>query len=378
MATFPSNRDKNKNTGGRRQMKHVPQLDGLRAIAVLLVLLTHLWGYPPGYDLLNRVAAAGWMGVDLFFVLSGYLITRILWGTRDDQRYFLNFYMRRALRIFPIYYVLLAVVFIALPMFKPLPAELANEGWMYWLYLGNFALAVGGWQLFLVDITWSLSVEEQFYLAWPALIRRLTPESMMQFCVVVIGLSPFLRILFWDDEHWMWIHMLTPLRADAFAVGGLIAIMQLQNIKFPARAVFAVCAPMVAALVLTGNFKRESMLVGTIGYSLTAVTAGAAVVLATQTRALAAQPLTYIGKVSYGVYLYHPLCLMVMSSVLAMVGVKSKTLVGSFTSLIVTSATAVAAASASFYLVETRLLALKRFFASGSEGRPEPGATTSR
>lgn len=357
-------------------MKHIPQLDGLRAVAILLVLITHLWGYPPGYDLLNRIAAAGWIGVDLFFVLSGYLITRILWGTREDLRYYVNFYVRRALRIFPIYFVLLALVFIALPMVRPLPTELADHGWMYWLYLGNFALAAGGWQLFLIDITWSLSVEEQFYLIWPAVIRRLTPERMMQWCIAIIAISPLLRILFWKDGHWMWIHMLTPFRADAFAVGGLIAVMQVQNIKFPARAIFAVCAPMLAGLVIAGHFKRDSMLVGTIGYTLTAITAGAAVVLATQVRLLSARPLTYVGKVSYGVYLYHPLCLMVMSSVLAIVGVNSKTLPGAMTSMLVTSAAAVAAATVSFYVLESRLLSLKRYFESGREAQSEQAITT--
>ena len=77
---------------------------------MLLVLWTHFWGYSAGNLLINRFAAAGWIGVDLFFVLSGFLITRILWDSRDGPRYYLNFYARRALRIFPVYYLLLAAV----------------------------------------------------------------------------------------------------------------------------------------------------------------------------------------------------------------------------------------------------------------------------
>src|SRR5690349_15200133 len=98
-----------------------PELDGLRTLAVGLVVLTHAWGYPEGFAGLNRFAAAGWIGVVLFFVLSGFLITGILYRTRTAPRYFQNFYARRSLRIFPAYALLLLTVMVVLPHFSTSP-----------------------------------------------------------------------------------------------------------------------------------------------------------------------------------------------------------------------------------------------------------------
>jgi peptidoglycan/LPS O-acetylase OafA/YrhL len=345
---------------------HVPQLDGLRAIAVLLVLWTHFWGYSAGHPLINRFAAAGWIGVDLFFVLSGFLITRILWDSRDRPRYYLNFYARRALRIFPVYYLLLAGVFGLLPMVSTLPATLSEDAWLYAVYLGNFALAAGGWQLFLVDITWSLAVEEQFYLLWPAWVRRLTVRAMVISCTAIIVVTPCLRLALWDPDRWMWLHMMMPLRADAFAVGALIAVLLRQGIELPARTVMAAGLPLLLILIGSGAFRRESMLVGTFGYTLTALVSGAAVVLALRSRLLATKPLLHIGKVSYGMYLLHPIVLVLVSGLLAATGLGGETTAGMILRLGLLTAVTVAAATVSFWLIESRLLALKRHF----EGAP--------
>jgi peptidoglycan/LPS O-acetylase OafA/YrhL len=351
---------------------HVPQLDGLRAIAVLLVLWTHFWGYSAGHPLINRFAAAGWIGVDLFFVLSGYLITSILWESRDKPRYYLNFYARRALRIFPIYFLLLACVFGLLPLVSTLPARLSEDAWLYALYLGNFALAAGGWQLFLVDITWSLAVEEQFYLLWPAWVRRLTVRAMVISCVAIIIATPCLRFALWDPDRWMWLHMMMPLRADAFAVGALIAVLLRQGIELPARAVMTACAPILVLLIGMGEFRRESMLVGTIGYTLTALVSGAALLLALRSRALATKPLMHVGKVSYGMYLLHPIVLVLVSSGLAAAGLDATGTAGMILQLVILTGATVAVATASFWLLESRLLALKRFFEGVPPVLPPP------
>jgi peptidoglycan/LPS O-acetylase OafA/YrhL len=356
--------------------KHIPQLDGLRAIAVLLVLLTHFWTYPEGYTFLNRFAAAGWIGVDLFFVLSGFLITGILWDTRGHPGYYRNFFARRALRIFPPYYMVLVLVFVVLPLLSTLPEQLESDWWMYFLYLGNFALAAGGWQLFLIDITWSLSIEEQFYLVWPWLVRWFSLRRMIAICLTLIVVTPLVRALLWNDSNWMWLHMLTPLRADSFAVGALAALGLRQGWNIPALRIFVVGGVALAALIASGQFARDSMIAGTFGYSLTAITAGAALLAAMRSRWLSFSPLRYIGKVSYGVYLYHPICLMVMSTVLAKTVPKISPLADSLVQLVATSLLAVGVASVSYYLVEVRFLRLKRHFESAAPAKSAPATQT--
>jgi peptidoglycan/LPS O-acetylase OafA/YrhL len=349
--------------------EHRPQLDGLRAIAILLVLVTHFWSYPAGHTIVNRFAAAGWTGVDLFFVLSGYLITLILWDTREQPGYFRNFYARRALRIFPIYYLLLAFVFILLPTVSRLPPQLVSDGWMYALYLANIALASSGWVLFLIDITWSLSVEEQFYLIWPFIVKRVSYRQMVAVCIATIVIAPLLRYYLWAPDRWMWLHMMMPLRADAFAFGGLVALLSARGVKLPARSVLLLTSCVLAYFIATGEFRRESMLVGTFGYSLTAMCAAAAVLCAVRGSVLGWRPLTYVGKVSYGMYLYHPICLMIASTVLARLGFTAAGIGGGVMQLVILTAITLLAASISFWLIEARLLRLKRHFET-----PRPAA----
>jgi peptidoglycan/LPS O-acetylase OafA/YrhL len=339
--------------------KHIAELDGVRAVAIGLVLLTHFWWYPQTAGLFNAFAAFGWVGVDLFFVLSGFLITGILRDTRADPKHVRNFYARRALRILPLYYLLLTIVLVVLPMIKEMPAEVMADRWMYWLHLGNFALA-DGWQLFLLDITWSLSLEEQFYLIWPALIYRLSNRKVLAVCLTLILVMPLVRIVLWESLGWSWLHMV--FRADSFAVGGLLAIAMREGINVkPWRYAGLMWIP-ILALVFTKNFARDSMLVNTVGYSMTALACGGLILIALHSRVFAAAPARYVGKVSYGMYIYHPLCLVAASLVLGesrgwmqFVGVIVLTLL---------------VATASFYLYERPILWLKRYFEArgGSAG----------
>jgi peptidoglycan/LPS O-acetylase OafA/YrhL len=131
--------------------RHIPALDGLRALAILPVLVTHLWNYPASTPVINRLAAAGWAGVDLFFVLSGFLITRVLFAARERPDYYRSFYVRRVRRIAPAYYAMLAVVFIALPLVSHSAGlTQARQDWLWYVtYLSNLRLAETGWQVFL-------------------------------------------------------------------------------------------------------------------------------------------------------------------------------------------------------------------------------------
>src|SRR5579863_9160491 len=208
--------------------RHVRAYDGLRGIAIVLVLLRHLGEDLPARRLGGVVDAAlnaGWLGVDVFFVLSGFLITGILLDARGDEAqpsegYFLRFYARRALRIFPLYYLFLAVtIFIARP---PMP----HGTWWYWSYTSNVLIARHGWPegLWETGHLWSLAVEEQFYLVWPAIIAWTPRRRLPVLCVAIIVGAIAVRIALIHQGAALGAYVLTPARADTLAVGAALAI----------------------------------------------------------------------------------------------------------------------------------------------------------
>lgn len=175
--------------------KWLPPLDGLRGVAIIMVILYH------SADSLARggwiqsavrwVFEFGWTGVDLFFVLSGFLITGILLDTRRADNYFSAFYMRRILRIFPAYYVSLAVLFWVAPRFLDIP-EVKYKLW-YFVYAQNWMGFYVGPDQHSVAHFWSLGVEEQFYLFWPLIVYAVSPRRILNFAVGGILLSMALR-----------------------------------------------------------------------------------------------------------------------------------------------------------------------------------------
>src|SRR5579862_7894518 len=149
---------------------HYPALDGLRGVAILSVMVEHL---AP-----RLLAGGGWVGVDLFFVLSGFLITGVLLDGKDDPHRGRTFYVRRALRIFPLYYATLALITFG-PLAKALALGLSAQtlGW-YWIYGTNWQIALGMAHIGgPIAYFWSLAVEEQFYLIWPLIIWHTQPKT---------------------------------------------------------------------------------------------------------------------------------------------------------------------------------------------------------
>src|SRR5262249_33425960 len=201
--------------------RHVRAFDGLRGIAILLVLLRHVGEDLPGRRLGGLVDAAlnaGWLGVDVFFVLSGFLITGILLDARGDEAqptpgYFRRFYARRALRIFPIYYLFLVIT-------RP------SGMWWYVSYASNVLIARHGWPDGLLETghPWSLAVEEQFYLVWPAIIAWTPRRWLAGLCVAVIGAAIAMRVLLIHQGAALAAYVLTPARADTLAIGATLAI----------------------------------------------------------------------------------------------------------------------------------------------------------
>src|SRR5580704_3038698 len=196
-------------------MKKIPQLDAVRGIAVLLVLLHNTGQYPSLH--LHLISDNGWMGVDLFFVLSGLLITGILLDTKKSENYFKNFYARRCLRIWPLYYSALLFMFVIVPLIRPSEAHAIFEArsapwWSYPLFIQNFLVAIPTAATGLLGVTWSLAVEEQFYLVWPLVVRFFSARQLRNIAITVICFSPVLR--FYASVHGVNIYSNTLCRLD--------------------------------------------------------------------------------------------------------------------------------------------------------------------
>jgi peptidoglycan/LPS O-acetylase OafA/YrhL len=210
---------------------HIPALDGLRGIAILLVVPHNAdifsnsapWLWP-----IAMLAHAGWIGVQLFFVLSGFLITRNLLDTRRDQNYFKTFYGRRVLRIFPLYFLTLFVGLVVLPRIVHFgPEALAsqhNQVWL-WTFLSNWAqplgIEVSGYSHF-----WSLAIEEQFYLLWPLVVLAVAGRRLLWACLGLIVVALLSRV--WLHEMGAkpeMLYMFTNCRMDALAMGAGAAVL---------------------------------------------------------------------------------------------------------------------------------------------------------
>jgi peptidoglycan/LPS O-acetylase OafA/YrhL len=305
----------------------IPALDGLRGIAIILVMLHHFTYIRPASgigEVIGSVLFFGWSGVDLFFVLSGFLITGILLDTRNSERYFTTFYARRTLRIFPLYYLVLFLALVVLPNFPAMHAVVAGPidvppQWPYWLYLTNVAVADRGWVHGWVDVAWSLAIEEHFYLVWPLLVWLCPPRLLALLCVVIIVAEPAARINARADDvaASLSIYVLTWFRLDGLAIGALLALAQRRGLlplldRWMPLVVIAGVAGIIACTILGGHAWWWNRRMQQYGYSLIAITAGAMLVSAINRPADSAWPqmlsagwLRAFGKYSYGLYLIH-------------------------------------------------------------------------
>jgi peptidoglycan/LPS O-acetylase OafA/YrhL len=210
----------------------IPALDGLRGIAILLVLLWHgVFGV--GSSNLLAVGKLSWSGVDLFFVLSGFLIGGILLDARDSKAFFKTFYVRRAFRILPLYGLIIGLYGLyrlryLFPASGGFPPGVGIPLASYLSFTQNFWMAyLGAWGSTIVMATWSLAVEEQFYLTIPILIRKLQRSRLTLVLILIVIGAPLLRIflLFKLPHGNLADYLLMPCRADALCLGVLSAIL---------------------------------------------------------------------------------------------------------------------------------------------------------
>ena len=306
---------------------HYPGLDGLRGIAILTVVAHNLQLLQDPEGSFGRAVEwgldRGWIGVQLFFVLSGFLITGILLDSQKAPNYFKSFFARRALRIFPLYFLALAVLFLLLPALGAMPAALVatpSQQLPFWLYVSNWTQPFG-FNGGTVTHFWSLAVEEQFYLLWPFLLRNRSATATLRLSLAVAVASLLIRLVLLDlHVRPQAIYMFSVCRMDALALGGAMAAA----CRIPAcaawlRAHFRAMAWGAAGLgllgaVVTHGYPRLSALEESIGYTilslaLALLVGGAAVADIVGGGGLFAalrnRGLRLVGKYSYAVYVFH-------------------------------------------------------------------------
>jgi len=331
-------------------LKYSPQLDGLRAVAVLMVFVHHAFGAP-----------LMWAGVDLFFILSGYLITDIL--LRDSERTGFRkmlgrFYLRRAVRILPAYVLALALLY---PLVH---VELRKDWYYYAFFLQNvpFAFRLIPWSALMP--LWSLAVEQHFYLVWPVLVYFLPRRWLTPVLVAIVVGSPLLRWvctpLFAYPEA---IYTLTPFRLDDMAFGALAAVW-LPRCDPKATVRWAQAAIVLAVLVygllsVHPWFRRgaNTAVFNSLAYSLDLVLFGGLFLWVTMAegswlvRVLSTAPLRGLGRISYMFYLLH-------LGVLLMVFQYFGTVMGAAVAFVVTAGLA----TASWFALERPVLSLSRSY----------------
>jgi peptidoglycan/LPS O-acetylase OafA/YrhL len=341
---------------------YLPELDGLRGLAILGVVVYHCGPRLEG-TWMHSAAAWGWVGVNLFFVLSGFLITSILLGTRDKPRYFHNFHARRALRIWPVYILLLVVVYAEAPWFVGLSVmdAVKTAPWLAYIFFVQnlFHLTLPP----AIGPTWALAVEEQYYFLWAPLVRSLRrPWMLAAVLVAALAGSPLLRHL---NPAWMWntpTHTL--IKLDGIALGSLLAL-GLYTLTLSRRAWLWIglgglaAGTAAAATVAGGTSLLDSALsVGFAGAVLASIAStGARNPLSA---ALRRGPLAFYGRISYGLYMTHILvfvCFGWFDILMDRYGIAGNLAVVGFR-----LAATTAVASALWYGFESQILKLKRYF----------------
>jgi peptidoglycan/LPS O-acetylase OafA/YrhL len=367
---------------GAKSLGYVRQLDGIRAVAVLLVIVSHWF---PG-DIVGKFGL-GAIGVDIFFVLSGFLITRILIverlnyelnpSARSKLKAIRNFMVRRSLRIFPIYYLLLVLLIIFKDQF-PNPVSLDWE-W-YFFYLQNILFYINqAWPGGKLSHLWSLAVEEQFYLFWPWIILFVSQKWLLKIMVFFFFIGIAFVYLLPGLKPGYNADLLTPSCMQAFSAGGMLAYFHVlkKNTFSNYYKVFGVFGLLAFGSLILGNVGVLPSIID-LRTLMSMVTVGLISSLLYYPNALlykwilGNKPIVFIGKISYGVYLFHNFIPLLINSILRLLSKKnmiffplsysSKLNEQSIIFYLISFIVLILFSSASFYLFESKIQKFKKYF----------------
>ena len=317
-----------------RPSDHRPALDGVRGIAILTVFLYDCLKVPSGgvvNTLLRKASHSGWIGVDLFFVLSGFLITGILIDSRGKSGYLRSFFARLSLRIFPLYFLALWITFILVPQIAEFwtPAqsvsrrigELSQDQLWFWTYLQNWRFAFQGhWpNVNYLNHFWSLAVEEQFSLVWPFVVGWCSPPALKRVCWACVGIALALRVGLWlNGAPSVALYVPTLTRMDSLCIGGLFAMGLRSPVWYPrlTRWAWPVMATLGIAIVgidvVWPLLETERFGTQTIGHTLLGFMFGCFILSAAAAcpptlfaKGLSLRCLTLPGQFSYAMYVMH-------------------------------------------------------------------------
>lgn len=296
--------------------KHIPAIDGLRGLAVVMVVVFHAFqveAVPDGTipRMMYMGTRLGQTGVDLFFVLSGFLITGILVDAKGSPRYFVNFYGRRTVRIFPLYYGVLIAVLLILPACLGIRLNGVAPAWL-WTYTANLPMSLGA-DGGTIGHFWTLAIEEQFYLMWPAVVYFASRRALFRICVGCILGALIARIV--AEAYGVSSSTFTLCRLDSLTTGGLLALLVRGPLKIADARRYALAVllglPLAAAPLYLLNSGNGAHWVQVVKFTLYAALFGALLVLAVTSpiqstigRIFNAATLRAVGKYSYGIYVY--------------------------------------------------------------------------
>ena len=368
------------------QADRVPELDGVRGLAILMVLFFHILKRADNLTSSNllhsitSIARIGWVGVDIFFVLSGFLITSILLKTRDKPHYFKNFYVRRILRIFPLYYIVIIGLLLFLPVLDPDTAAGTQALWPFFiLYQQNWVyIAKPGPSAFLV-VTWSLAIEEQFYMIWPAIVKFFSKRQMVFIGVGIILFSLMMRIILtmlairdFPTKDFFYYGSVT--RFESLAAGALVAIIsrssewknrlgKYSKLGFTLSILGFGATLFGSSLSPTSNNSNLAIW----GYTLLAMIGSTLIMI------LITQPenswvrvtfrnkiLSFFGKYSYSMYLLHMPILLVLWNYFT--GVKRQSFAVWLTFILISFFGTIVASLLTWHLLEKHAIGLKKYF----------------
>lgn len=368
----------------------VKGLDGLRGVAIIIVMALHIFKRTTNFTdhavllSITNFTAVGWVGVDIFFALSGFLITSILLRAKQQEHYFRNFYVRRVLRIFPLYYAALALILLFAPKVEPEFTKQLNIALpVLLLYQQNWAMLFNGFHLTqYLSITWSLAIEEQFYFIWPLVVFFLSRERLIKVSIGYIAVSLTARILgtiFWGDLAQVsnFFYYASFARFEEMLFGALLAIFltgdgareQVRRYSLPLFVVSFSTFIILCLMMLPNTphpvYANFPLTIG--GYTTAALfTIGLIGIFITHPpknilNQLFQNPiLAFFGKYSYSMYLFHISVALILLDVIwhsELRGWKAY-----FLYIIVTYAITILVSLLTWNLLEKHILGLKKYF----------------